>query len=621
MRFNSFDAVTLSTDDAYEDNDTFATAYDLSPFQNTRLSELEGLGRQFDEDWYKISIAPGQRRLTAGLEFAQIEGDLDLELYDATQNFVASSVTTTDNEQLGLIVPTEGDYYLKVHFSDVGNSYDLRWDSEAFLDDAYENNNDQASAYDLSLHGQTWLADLSGLGVAGDTDWYQITVTSGNERVIADLQLTTDGSGLKLNLYDSAGNVMLGSSPSPNNERIDAVVPVAGTYYLQVNTTDVFSGDTYNLRWGEFAFEDDAYEENNAQTSAYDLSSHADTWLTDVSGGGISGNADWYQIDLAPGTEHLTIDLAFVHNDGDLELTLYDANGNYVTGASSVTDDERIDTLLPSGTYYVEVDNSSAYTGNTYDLRWNGTRFEDDAYEENDTLDAAYDLSDRPQTWLSRIAGFGAAGDEDWYEINLAEGFENLVVDLNFTHTDGDLTLNIYDAVGDYVTASFSATDHERIDAVFPDAGTYYLQVEASGDYTGNPYDLRWESLPFEDDAYEDNDELLGAYDLSANAQTWLSDLSGLGVAGDEDWYKVDVAQSGDQLVVDLRFIHANGDLDLNLYDADGTFILGSSSLTDNEQLAAILPEAGSYYLGVTVSGSLGTTNVYDLRWDTQTVS
>ncbi|NEP53422.1 MAG: hypothetical protein F6K65_33355, partial [Moorea sp. SIO3C2] len=119
-----------------------------------------------------------------------------------------------------------------------------------------------------------------------------------------------------------------------------------------------------------------------------------------------------------------------------------------------------------------------------------------------------------------------------------------------------------------------------------------------------------------EDDAYEENDDLLGAYDLSNNANTWLSDLSGEGIATDEDWYKLAVTSNNQRLIVDLQFTHTNGDLNLSLYDENANFILGSSSLTDNEQIDTVLAESGTYYLKVDPVGIPNEANTYDLRWN-----
>ena len=120
---------------------------------------------------------------------------------------------------------------------------------------------------------------------------------------------------------------------------------------------------------------------------------------------------------------------------------------------------------------------------------------QDDSYEENDDLLGAYDISNQQQTWLEDISGLGIANDEDWYQIEITEGYENLVVDLQFNHAAGDLDLSVYDADGNYIIGATSITNNELIDTILPGDGTYYLQVATQGDYLGNTYDLWWDDL------------------------------------------------------------------------------------------------------------------------------
>jgi len=117
------------------------------------------------------------------------------------------------------------------------------------------------------------------------------------------------------------------------------------------------------------------------------------------------------------------------------------------------------------------------------------------------------------------------------------------------------------------------------------------------------------------DDDYEGNDTRLAAYDFSEDEQTWLSDLSGLGIQADDDWYEIDITPGFERLQVDLQFAHAVGDLDLEVYDASGNVVTSSLSTTDNEFIDIELNSAGTYYLRV--FGYPGDTgNTYDLWWD-----
>jgi hypothetical protein len=85
------------------------------------------INRQFDDDWYRIDVAPGFENLTVDLSFNNNEGDIDLALYDANGTLVRSSTSATDNEQISMVVPNPGTYYIKAYYGDTGNEYELQW--------------------------------------------------------------------------------------------------------------------------------------------------------------------------------------------------------------------------------------------------------------------------------------------------------------------------------------------------------------------------------------------------------------------------------------------------------------------------------------------------------------
>jgi len=115
------------------------------------------------------------------------------------------------------------------------------------------------------------------------------------------------------------------------------------------------------------------------------------------------------------------------------------------------------------------------------------------------------------------------------------------------------------------------------------------------------------------DDNYEPNNSLATAYDLSTREHTWLSDISGLGVQRDDDWYRIEVTPGYERVKVDCRFTHSQGDIDIALYDASGTVLASSTSTTDNEYIDHVVPASGAYYIRV-FFGNDG--NSYDLWWD-----
>ncbi len=125
-----------------------------------------------------------------------------------------------------------------------------------------------------------------------------------------------------------------------------------------------------------------------------------------------------------------------------------------------------------------------------------GIFFGDDNYENNNTIETAFDLSTQEQTPLSEINGLGVALDDDFFEIEVTNGFLDLSVDLFFNNSQGNLDLLLFDATGTQIAASTSSDDNESIDILLPEPGTYYVQV-TSGDgiFSGNSYDLQWDDV------------------------------------------------------------------------------------------------------------------------------
>jgi len=118
----------LIVDDAYEQNNTLATAYDLSGYEQTWLTDLSGYGRQLDQDWYEIYITPGYERLLVDLTFSDAAGDIDIAVYDSGGAYVTSATSISDDEHIDYVLPDYGTYYLKVYYGNAGNNYNMWWD-------------------------------------------------------------------------------------------------------------------------------------------------------------------------------------------------------------------------------------------------------------------------------------------------------------------------------------------------------------------------------------------------------------------------------------------------------------------------------------------------------------
>jgi hypothetical protein len=121
------------------------------------LSSIDGLGVQADDDWYRIDV--GSDHVQVDVQFTDADGDIDVCLVNESEEELACSESTTDNEFIDTVVPGPGTYYIRIYndpndlllnnliydngssFNDAGNTYDLWWDDlclMSFSDVPYE---------------------------------------------------------------------------------------------------------------------------------------------------------------------------------------------------------------------------------------------------------------------------------------------------------------------------------------------------------------------------------------------------------------------------------------------------------------------------------------------------
>ena len=117
--------------------------------------------------------------------------------------------------------------------------------------------------------------------------------------------------------------------------------------------------------------------------------------------------------------------------------------------------------------------------------------------------------------------------------------------------------------------------------------------------------------VDFNEDVYEENDTRGEAFDISTLSNTLLSTI-GVPTQGDDDWYRVAVAQNNSFLLVDLSYVHGNGNIDLELYDSAGGLVADSKTAIDTESIFVQLA-SGTYFIKVFGDDAY---NDYDLLWN-----
>ncbi len=475
-------------DDSYEENNSAATAYDLSGAEDAWLSTILGPGRQSDADWYRVETAPNHDRLVADCSFTHAEGDIDLKVFDGEGVLLGKVSSITDDEHLEVGIPGPGTYFIVVHgypgFGNQGNSYDLVWDQLLAPDDAYEENDELASAFDLTGNERNWLSNLDGPGRQRDEDWYRFDVTSGYDEVRVHCEFIHAHGDIDISLHDSSGAYLDGSAGVVDNESIVHSVLSGETYYVRVHYGD--RNNLYDLWWDDLV-------PGTAAPLMLVTGSHPDD-----SGEGTSGDADGR---LDPGeTATLEVEL---ENRGTLPATGVTATLSTtdprVTLISNEVGDYGDLNVRRSGTWTYGFSVSPTASAGTiqFDLAvvsgegsWSRTvnvelTDGDDLLEPNDTLETACDLREMKGDWIA-----GNQLDSDWYRVDVDPDYHRLHVDCHFLHAEGDIDIQLFDSGGNLVDGSYGTEDNEEIVVNLPGGGEHYIRV-FFGDQ-GNAYTLRW---------------------------------------------------------------------------------------------------------------------------------
>lgn len=313
----------------------------------------------------------------------------------------------------------------------------------------------------------------------------------------------------------------------------------------------------------------------------------------------------------------------------DTRMWLYDANSaqlEYNDDISQASLFSRIDrslaegNALPAGTYYVKVDEfGNNETIANYNLSLQVVYHNvGDVYEPDGNAAQAVPISSGfPQTHSIR-----PGNDGDYTRFSLSEPSE-VVIETSGASGDTRMWLFAQDLSGiefndDGGFDVFSRIDRTQAEGNLLPPGTYYVLIdEFDNDNEIASYQIRVDITPLGsgDDAYEENDFVEEPWHPGFNWEgTWLSALDGPGIQADDDFFRIDVTAGNERVLVDCRFSHAAGDIDIYLLDSAGGVIGQSDGFVDNEAIDIVVPAGGGTYLIVVTFEDAG--NSYDLWWD-----
>ncbi|HZN35065.1 MAG TPA: pre-peptidase C-terminal domain-containing protein, partial [Pirellulaceae bacterium] len=223
-------------DDSFEENDSRLAARNLGTL--TASATFNNLVMADAADWYRFSTTlTGTSSDNVRITFLHAQGDVDMELYNASGIRLRYSNGVTNAEQISLSGLAAGTYYVRVYgYLGVFNpSYSLTINPPraGAADDAYENNDTLGTARDLGTLAAA--QTISNLVMADSHDWYRFSMSgpgAAGDLVAINFQQTQ--GDLQLELYSSGGAPLGSSLGTASGESISLAGLAAGTYYVHV---------------------------------------------------------------------------------------------------------------------------------------------------------------------------------------------------------------------------------------------------------------------------------------------------------------------------------------------------------------------------------------------------
>jgi hypothetical protein len=492
--------------DAYEANNTLSTASDLGSLSNS-LSKLS-IASATDDDWFKFTLVnPGGLADSIAIDFNHQLGDLDIALYTASSQEIQnrSSRGVGNREEISLTGLAAGTYYLKVdgYNNAVNPDYRLTLNLPDAKDwaEGTAGNDSLAAAYDLRtvVGAQTW-KPLS-IHAAGNPDWFKFTLSrSTTPEHYAGLLFDQAAGDLEFYLYSAANPTtpLRRSETAESFERLDLSGLAAGTYYLRVAGYNNATNPNYQLlinapteKVGDWS------EPNNATTTPYALKEVQGTRVYEGLSLHQNGEEDWFSFTtVGTGVEGHGVSIEFDQTQGDLELQVIGPTGTVYTSALNSNREWVSLQGLVAGTYKLRVYGKGGTVSNpNYSLIIDAPQVAEsdwvDRVKANNSRTDAYNLRTIDGGLTVGGLSIHPSTDQDWFRFDLAAvPVTGQAARIDFNHSEGNLTLELYNAAGTILATSATTGNFEEISLAGRAAGTYYVRVLGASGATNPEYAL-----------------------------------------------------------------------------------------------------------------------------------
>ena len=335
-----------------------------------------------------------------------------------------------------------------------------------------------------------------GTEFCSENDFFRWTATApGTLTVDALFAVRRPGlDNLDLELLNSRGVRLDISQTDSANERVTTRVTAGQTVFIRVFGVAGWTND-YTLVIDGPDIPPDRFEPNNSIEAAAKLDPGDGNYpnLTIHA----PNNEDWYAWE-SPVTEIAVITTASQIANGNVDLELYDANGNRIAFSNSANSGfERIQTRVIAGDqYFVRVFGFRGAVSPDYDLRMDVPDIGEDRFEPNSSFDRPADLGSDSQkqenlTIHNCPPGTEFCSDPDFFSWTAPSDGE-VKIGILFSHELGNLDLRVFDAsnLRTPIAESLSRTDDETVTVPVRAGRRYIIQVFGPTGFTHPDYDL-----------------------------------------------------------------------------------------------------------------------------------
>jgi hypothetical protein len=477
----------------------------------------------------------------------------------------------------------------------------LRVDAEqACQADEFEPNGSPIGAgvvQDAALLAEGQYDDL--VACDGDDDWYAVELQA-DQRLAANIAFTSANGDLEMALYASDQMTLLDSSEGLQNTESVALLraPAAGRYYVRVYLAE---GDNVNVA-NAYSLEIDVGDADECADDDYPLNGDRDNAALLPDGRHdlvlCPGDEDWFRFAIAAGN---TVSFRLAAGDAGAEITLYGPDDEVID-----TQPQRIvHTAERNGEYAIQVTAPGAERAvyaltvagvSGVDLEISDLRLSNDRVAPGEGLRAAFQVTNLRGDRARDVAVRYLFSLDDQPSAEDVVLFESTI-----DRVDGAQLLPISQRLA--LPPDLQPDDGFILVQLDPDRDI--ADVRPSNNIATSPLAV---VAACEDDDNRENEGPRTATDLT-DVEAPLDEV----VICDftEDWYALPV-EAG-MVAVQIDFVHARGDLDLEVLAEDGLPLGASRTEADMERVEVMVDMAQT--LLIRVDGFLDAANDYTLDW------